>query len=94
MARAKENAQRNGLANASFHAADLTQDQRGTAWMRQGFDKRSEVQVGFVAEGAPIEVPMTRQIAGTINTISAAVRAAAQASAMLVNGWPVRRSST
>jgi len=39
VARARENAQRNGLANAGFHAADLTQDQRGSAWMRQGFDK-------------------------------------------------------
>ena len=39
VARARENAQRNGLSNASFHAADLTQDQRGTAWMRRGFDK-------------------------------------------------------
>lgn len=39
VARAKENAERNGLANAKFHAADLTQDQRGTAWMRQGFDR-------------------------------------------------------
>lgn len=36
VARARENAQRNGLANAQFHAADLTQDQRGSAWMRQG----------------------------------------------------------
>lgn len=39
VARARENAGRNALANAVFHAADLTQDQRGTAWMRQGFDK-------------------------------------------------------
>ena len=39
VARARENAQRNGLSNATFHAADLTRDQRGTAWMRQGFDK-------------------------------------------------------
>ena len=39
VARARDNAQRNGLANAQFHAADLTQDQRGTPWMRQGFDK-------------------------------------------------------
>ena len=39
VARARENAQRNALPNAQFHAADLTQDQRGTAWMRQGFDK-------------------------------------------------------
>nr|WP_243720315.1 23S rRNA (uracil(1939)-C(5))-methyltransferase RlmD [Luteimonas aestuarii] len=39
VARARENAERNGLANVQFHAADLTKDQRGTPWMRQGFDK-------------------------------------------------------
>lgn len=39
VARAKANAVHNGLANAQFFAADLTQDQRGTSWMRQGFDK-------------------------------------------------------
>jgi len=39
VARARENAERNGLANAQFHAADLTQDQRNAPWMRQGFDK-------------------------------------------------------
>ncbi len=39
VARAKENAQRNGLDNAQFFAADLTQDQRHTPWMKQGFDK-------------------------------------------------------
>ena len=39
VARARENAERNALANAQFHAADLTQDQRNAPWMRQGFDK-------------------------------------------------------
>jgi 23S rRNA (uracil1939-C5)-methyltransferase len=39
VARARDNAARNGLDNAQFFAADLTQDQRQTAWMRQGFDK-------------------------------------------------------
>jgi len=39
VARARENAERNGLANAQFFAADLTQDQRQAPWMRQGFDK-------------------------------------------------------
>ncbi|NCT70454.1 MAG: 23S rRNA (uracil(1939)-C(5))-methyltransferase RlmD [Xanthomonadaceae bacterium] len=39
VARARENAARNALANAQFHAADLTQDQRNAPWMRQGFDK-------------------------------------------------------
>ena len=33
-----------------------------------------DMQVGFVAEGAPIEVPMTRQISDTINAISRTVR--------------------
>lgn len=37
--RARENAARNGLGNAQFHAADLTQDQRGTPWMRSGPSK-------------------------------------------------------
>jgi len=39
VARARANAQRNGLDNAQFFAADLTADQRGTPWMRRGFDK-------------------------------------------------------
>ncbi|WP_050992145.1 23S rRNA (uracil(1939)-C(5))-methyltransferase RlmD [Pseudoxanthomonas sp. GW2] len=39
VARARANAEHNGLANAQFFAADLTQDQRGTPWMRQGFDR-------------------------------------------------------
>ncbi|TKR32950.1 23S rRNA (uracil(1939)-C(5))-methyltransferase RlmD [Luteimonas gilva] len=39
VARAKENAARNGLANAQFHAADLAQDLSGHAWMRAGFDR-------------------------------------------------------
>jgi 23S rRNA (uracil1939-C5)-methyltransferase len=39
VARARDNAQRNGLDNVQFHAADLTLDQRGQPWMRAGFDK-------------------------------------------------------
>ena len=35
-----------------------------------------DLQVGFGAKGAPIEVPMTREIFGEINAISAAVRGA------------------
>ena len=37
--RARENAAHNGLANAQFFAADLAQDLRSEAWMRQGFDR-------------------------------------------------------
>ena len=37
--RARENAARNGLANAQFHAADLGKDLGAQPWMREGFDK-------------------------------------------------------
>ncbi|HEY5613453.1 MAG TPA: 23S rRNA (uracil(1939)-C(5))-methyltransferase RlmD [Lysobacter sp.] len=37
--RARENAARNGLANAQFHAADLGKDLSAQRWMREGFDK-------------------------------------------------------
>ncbi len=36
--RAQENAQRNGIANVDFHAADLCADLRDQSWMGQGFD--------------------------------------------------------
>jgi len=39
VARARANALRNGLTNVQFHAADLAQNQRDAAWMREGFDK-------------------------------------------------------
>ncbi len=38
VARARENAVRNGIANAEFHAADLAKDVSGESWMKQGFD--------------------------------------------------------
>jgi 23S rRNA (uracil1939-C5)-methyltransferase len=37
--RARDNAARNGVANAEFHAADLTRDLNAQPWVRQGFDK-------------------------------------------------------
>ena len=37
--RAAENAAHNGLANARFHVANLFEDQRGTDWARQPWDK-------------------------------------------------------
>ncbi|TKS54413.1 23S rRNA (uracil(1939)-C(5))-methyltransferase RlmD [Luteimonas yindakuii] len=39
VARARENAALNGLANAEFHAADLTQPLDGKPWAGQGFDR-------------------------------------------------------
>ncbi|MBA3485867.1 MAG: 23S rRNA (uracil(1939)-C(5))-methyltransferase RlmD [Lysobacter sp.] len=37
--RARENAADNGIANAQFHAADLSRDLGSQPWMREGFDK-------------------------------------------------------
>jgi len=39
IARARDNAAHNGLSNAQFYAADLAEDQRNAAWMRDGYDK-------------------------------------------------------
>lgn len=39
VARARDNALRNRLGNARFHAADLAQDLRGQPWMREGFQR-------------------------------------------------------
>ncbi|MBC7656230.1 MAG: 23S rRNA (uracil(1939)-C(5))-methyltransferase RlmD, partial [Frankiaceae bacterium] len=39
VARARENAARNGLANVEFHAADLAKDLASEPWMKLGFDK-------------------------------------------------------
>lgn len=37
--RARDNAARNGVINAQFHAADLGKDLSAQPWMREGFDK-------------------------------------------------------
>jgi len=37
--RAQDNAQHNGIRNAEFHAADLSQDLSGQPWAKQRFDK-------------------------------------------------------
>ncbi|MCX7042732.1 MAG: 23S rRNA (uracil(1939)-C(5))-methyltransferase RlmD [Gammaproteobacteria bacterium] len=39
IARARENAVRNGLGNVEFHAADLAKDVASEPWMKLGFDK-------------------------------------------------------
>jgi 23S rRNA (uracil1939-C5)-methyltransferase len=37
--KAKENARQNGLENASFHAADLSEDPGSAPWLKQHYDK-------------------------------------------------------
>ena len=39
VARARQNAEANGLPNARFFSADLAKDLAGESWMRDGFDK-------------------------------------------------------
>jgi 23S rRNA (uracil1939-C5)-methyltransferase len=39
VARSRENAQRNGIANSEFFAADLSADQHNAPWAKQHFDK-------------------------------------------------------
>ncbi|MBN8716967.1 MAG: 23S rRNA (uracil(1939)-C(5))-methyltransferase RlmD [Xanthomonadales bacterium] len=39
VARARANAERNGLRNVQFHAADLAQDLAGQPWLKAGFDR-------------------------------------------------------
>ncbi|KGO99713.1 23S rRNA (uracil(1939)-C(5))-methyltransferase RlmD [Novilysobacter defluvii] len=39
VARARANAERNGIGNARFFAADLGKDLSGESWMREGFDR-------------------------------------------------------
>lgn len=57
--RARENAQRNGIDNARFHAADLSVDLSGQPWMEQGFDKLlldpPRSGAAFVLEHLPLE---------------------------------------
>lgn len=62
------------------HIVDRVRGVRGSDHVYASLDMSKvahvcvDMQVGFVAEGAPIEVPMTRQIGNTINTISQKVR--------------------
>lgn len=42
-----------------------------------------DLQVGFVAEGAPVEVPLCREMMSNVNSISAAVRGAGGTNAFL-----------
>lgn len=57
--RARDNAERNGIANARFHAADLSVDLSGQPWMEQGFDKLlldpPRSGAAFVLEHLPLD---------------------------------------
>jgi len=92
VARARENAAHNGLANAQFHAADLTQDQRGTAWMRQGFDKLLLDPPRSGAIDVLRQLPLERF--GRIVYVSCHPASLARDAGYLVNerGWTLREA--
>ena len=52
-----------------------------------------DMQNGFVEQGAPVEVPMARTIAGNINRISAAIRAAGGLNVFVQYTTPVSTSA-
>jgi 23S rRNA (uracil1939-C5)-methyltransferase len=90
VARARDNAVHNQLANAQFHAADLAQDLRGEPWMREGFDR---VLLDPPRSGADV---VLRQLplkgVGRIVYVSCHPASLARDAGYLVNerGWKLR----
>ncbi|MGY0634441.1 23S rRNA (uracil(1939)-C(5))-methyltransferase RlmD [Luteimonas sp. A478] len=92
VARARANAQRNGLGHVQFHAADLTQDQSGTAWMAQGFDRLLLDPPRSGAIDVLHQLPLERF--GRIVYVSCHPDTLARDAAYLVNerGWKLRKA--
>lgn len=94
------------MPHAVDHAAILDRLAAARGGARNAFDALNpartahlivDMQNGFMEEGAPVEVPMAREIVSEVNRISAAVRAAGGRNYFLryttphgnVPGWPV-----
>ena len=92
VARARENAARNGLGNARFHAADLTQDQRDAPWMAEGFDRLLLDPPRSGAIDVLGRLPLERL--GRIVYVSCNPASLARDAQYLVNerGWKLRRA--
>lgn len=92
VARARENAARNGLGNAQFHAADLTLDQRGAAWMTEGFDRLLLDPPRSGAIDVLRQLPLERF--GRIVYVSCHPGSLARDAGYLVNerGWKLRKA--
>ena len=87
VARARDNATRNGITNAEFHAADLTRDQREAPWMAQGFDRLLLDPPRSGAIDVLQQLPLERF--GRIVYVSCGPASLARDAAYLVNerGW-------
>lgn len=90
VARARNNAARNGLGNAQFHAADLAQDLRGQPWLRSGFDRVLLDPARSGADGVLRQLPLdgVRRIV----YVSCHPASLARDAGILVNerGWTLR----
>ena len=92
VARAQENAARNGLDNVEFHAADLTLDQRTAPWMAQGFDRLLLDPPRSGAIDVLRQLPLERF--GRIVYVSCHPGSLAHDAGYLVNerGWKLRKA--
>ena len=92
VARARANAQRNGLGHVQFHAADLTQDQSAAEWMVQGFDRLLLDPPRSGAIDVLKQLPLERF--GRIVYVSCHPDTLARDAAYLVNerGWKLRKA--
>lgn len=92
VARARANAQRNGLGQVEFHAADLTQDQGNAPWMAQGFDRLLLDPPRSGAIDVLRQLPLERF--GRIVYVSCHPDTLARDAAYLVNerGWTLRKA--
>jgi len=81
--RARENAQRNGLDNVEFHAADLSKELEQMSWWQQGFDK---VLIDPARDGAQEAIPYIASLgASKIVYVSCNPSTLARDAGLLVN---------
>lgn len=86
--RARQNAERNGLTNAHFHAADLAQDDTAPDWLDGGFDR---ILLDPPRSGAAQVLPRIAGLgAGTIVYISCNPATLARDAGTLVHGHGYR----
>lgn len=83
VARAEENARRNGLDNCEFHVADLSRDVRDLPWMQHHYDK---LLLDPARSGAAELIPQIAQLAASrIVYVSCNPATLARDAGMLVN---------
>lgn len=91
VARAQENARRNGLDNCEFHVADLSRDVRDLPWMQHHYDK---LLLDPARSGAAELIPQIARLAASrIVYVSCNPATLARDAGMLVNEYGYRLRS-